>query len=87
MPIPHVSREAIAVVCEQARTDSKYIPAAFERMVRDNPHISGALDSVVKYILDEHGQDTASLVAHSMVIQYICIENQFEADELERTIG
>jgi len=87
MPLPTVSPEAIAVVCEQIRHDRAYLGRAFDRMVANNPCLAAGLDNFAAAMLNDYGDEAASLAVKTLMIQYICLENQFDAEQLEREIG
>lgn len=86
MSLPTVTKDAIEAVLVQWR-DPAYKQAAIERMVNENPHIAGAAGILCEQIRDRIGIDDAIVVRDMLVLQYLCLENQFEAQELERTIG
>mgnify|MGYP007080330488 CR=1 FL=1 len=86
MPLPTVSKEAIEVVLAQSKDDT-YFFAALERMGEDNWFLAKAAENLMETLIERHGMDTALLVRDMIVLQYVCLENQYEAECLERELG
>ena len=86
MSLPTVSKDVVHAVLAQWK-DPAYKKAAVDRFVADNGILAGAAEFHIDNMLAEYGEHAAFTMRDMLVLQYLCLENQFEVQELEKAIG